>query len=189
VAIVSLLVAVILIVRVAFDVLLMALAGSLIAVSFHGLGDLIEKRVKVRRKIAMVISVLGTLIIFGLLVWFIGSEIQKQIAELSNTLPHTIAVANGKLSESPLGKKVLDYSAGDNSKKLMDTATSFFSTSFGVLGDLYIILFLGIFFSANPSLYKDGILLLIPKDKKELGHRVLDRISLSLKGWLKYRCC
>ena len=185
VAIAALLVMVILIVRVAFNVLLMALAGSLIAAYFHGLGDLIERKMKLRRKFAMLISVFGTLVLMGLLVWFIGSKIQTQVAQLSNTFPHTVNAAKARLAKTPAGQKLLEYSAGDNSKKLLDTATSFFSTSFGVLGDLYIILFLGIFFTANPSLYKDGIMLLVPKDKKQLGHHVMDRISLSLKGWLK----
>jgi len=185
VGIAALLVIVILILRVAFNVLLMALAGSLIAAYFHGLGDLIERKLKLRRSFAMLISISGTLILTGVLLWFIGSKIQAQIAELSNTLPHTVNAAKARLAETPVGQKVLEYSAGDNSKKLLDTATTFFNTSFGVLGDLYIILFLGIFFTANPSLYKDGILLLVPKDKKQLGRQIMDRISLSLKGWLK----
>jgi predicted PurR-regulated permease PerM len=50
---------------------------------------------------------------------------------------------------------------------------------------MYIILFLGIFFTAHPSLYKDGILLMVPKSRKAMGKHILDRISLSLKGWLK----
>jgi predicted PurR-regulated permease PerM len=185
VAIVALLVIGILIARVAFNVLLMALAGSLIAVYFHGLGDFIQKLTKLNRKFAMIISVAGTIIITGILLWFIGAKIQAQVAELSNTLPHTISTAKAKLAETPAGQKVLEYSSGDNSKKLMDTAQAFFSTSFGVLGDMYIIMFLGIFFTASPSLYKDGILLLIPPKHKPLGKHVINRISLSLKGWLK----
>jgi predicted PurR-regulated permease PerM len=47
------------------------------------------------------------------------------------------------------------------------------------------ILFLGIFFTTNPSLYKDGIMVLVPHSKKALGKHILDRISSSLKGWLK----
>ena len=46
VAIVALLVVGILVLRVAFNVLLMVLAGSLIAVYFHGLGDLIQNAVR-----------------------------------------------------------------------------------------------------------------------------------------------
>ncbi|HTD98433.1 MAG TPA: AI-2E family transporter [Mucilaginibacter sp.] len=184
VAIVALLVAIILIVRVAFNVLLMALAGALIAVYFHGLGDLIQRKTRLSRKLAMILSIVGSFIIIGGLFWFIGAKIQAQVAELSNTLPHTVSTAKAKLTETPIGQKILEYTSGDNSKKLLDTATSFFNTSFGVLGDLYIILFLGIFFTANPSLYKDGILMLIPEEKKELGKCIIDRISLSLKGMM-----
>jgi predicted PurR-regulated permease PerM len=185
VAIATLLISFILIARVAFDVLMMALAGSLMAVYFHGLGDLIEKKTKLSRKYAMVISVAGTIILIAGSLWFIGAKIQSQVAELNNTLPATINSAKAKLAETPIGKKVLDYSSGDNSKKLVDTAQTFFSTSFGVLGDLYIILFLGIFFTASPSLYKNGILVLVPSDRKALASHILNRISLSLKGWLK----
>jgi predicted PurR-regulated permease PerM len=114
-----------------------------------------------------------------------GSKIQVQVAELSNKLPVTINAARAKLAETPAGQKVLESFSGSNSDKLIATAQTFFSTTFGVLGDMYIILFLGIFFTANPSVYKDGILLLVPKNKKALGRHVMDRISLSLKGWLK----
>jgi predicted PurR-regulated permease PerM len=185
VAIAALLLVAILIVRVAFNVLLMALAGSLMAVYFHGLGDLIERKTKLSRKFAMFISVTGTIVIFGLLLWFIGAKIQTQVTELSNKLPHTINTAKAKLDQTPAGQKLLEYSSGDNSKKLMDTVQTFFNTSFGVLGDMYIILFLGIFFTASPALYKNGILVLMPANKKPVVTLIMDRISLVLKGWLK----
>jgi len=184
-AIVALFVIVILIIRVAFDVLLMALAGSLIAVYFHGLGDLIQRRTKLSRKPAMIISIVSTLIIVSVLCWFMGTKIQTQVAELSDKLPATINTAKAKLAETPLGKKILDSVSGTDSQKLMTTAQNLFTTGFGVLGDMYIILFLGIFFTANPSLYKDGILALVPENKKDLGTHIMNRVSLSLKGWLK----
>jgi predicted PurR-regulated permease PerM len=185
VGIVALLVVTILIVRVAFDILLMVLAGSLIAVYFHGLGDAIQRRTKVQRKAAMLISIISTVILLGALFWFMGTKIQQQVAELSNTLPHTLNTAKAKLSQTAAGQKVLESFSGNNSQKLTNTVQGFFSTTFGVLGDMYVILFLGIFFTANPSLYKDGILILLPNSKKELGKHIMDRVSLSLKGWLK----
>jgi predicted PurR-regulated permease PerM len=185
VAIVALLVVVILIARVAFNVLLMVLAGILISVYFHGLGDMIERKTKWKRRICMTISVGGSFIILALLFWFMGAKISKQIAVLSDSLPQTVNTAKHKLSETTLGNKVLSYLSDDNSDQMFATAKQFFSTSFGVLGDLYIILFLAIFFTTSPNLYKDGIIKLIPEDKKELGHCVIDRISYALKGWLK----
>ncbi len=184
-AIVCLTLVIILIVRVAFNVLLMALAGVLMAVYFHGLADLISKKTKLSRKISLIISIGGTTILFAVMTWFIGARIQNQVTELNNTLPQTISTVKAKMSKTPVGQKILEYTSGNNSQKLMDTATSFFSTSFGILGDLYIILFLGVFFTADPSLYQDGIILLLPAQKKPVGKIILNRIRIALKGWLK----
>lgn len=184
-AIICLFISFILILRVAFNILLMALAGVLIAVYFHGLADIFERRLKLSKKLAISISIFTTLIFLSLLMWFIGSKIQVQISELSNTLPKTVSLAKERLSHTPIGQKILTYSAGDNSQKIFDTATTFFRTSFGVAGDLYIIIFFGIYFTVNPSSYTKGILYLIPANKRDIAKSILLRITTSLKGWLK----
>ncbi|MDP9079142.1 MAG: AI-2E family transporter [Bacteroidota bacterium] len=185
VGIVAIVAILILIARVAFGVLLMALAGCLISVYFHGLGDVIQRKTKWKRSTCMIISIAGSFIILAFLLWFMGSKIQNQISALSDTLPQTIKDAKIKLAETPLGRKLLEATSGGNSDKLFATASQFFSTSFGVLGNMYIILFLGIFFTASPTMYKDGLILLIPPDHKDLTRNIINRVSISLKGWLK----
>jgi predicted PurR-regulated permease PerM len=185
VAIVALLVVIILVTRVAFNVLLMVLAGSLIAVYFHGLGDIIQRRTRLPRRWSMVLSIAGSFIFLGVLLWFMGTKIQSQIAVLAESLPNTIGTVREKLDGSSMGKKVLTYLSGDNSEKLFSTAQRFFSTSFGVLGNLYIIVLVAAFFTANPSLYKEGMIRLIPKKNRPLARTCLNRITAVLKGWLK----
>jgi predicted PurR-regulated permease PerM len=184
-AIVCLTLIIILIVRVAFSVLLMSLAGALIAIYFHGLADLIQRKTRIKKKLSLLISIAGTIMILFGLTWVVGSKIQRQVTELSTTLPKTLNTAKAKIAETPVGQKLIKYTSGDNSQKLMDTATNLFSTSFGVLGDVYIIAFLCIFFTADPTPYKKGILFLFPVDKKKTGSVILTRINHSLKGWLK----
>jgi predicted PurR-regulated permease PerM len=186
VGVVTLLVSVILIARVAFNVLLMILAGSLIATFFHGLADLIQRKTKWKRAMAMLTGVLLTFIIVTVLIWFMGTRIQEQIKQLSTTLPKTVQHLKASLAKSDLGQKILDATGGDkNTDNMLDTARSFFTTTFGVLGDVYIILFLGIFFTTNPDLYKNGLLMLVPPSRKDVSRHILNRISTSLKGWLK----
>jgi predicted PurR-regulated permease PerM len=184
-AIVCLTLIIILIVRVAFSVLLMSLAGALIAIYFHGLADLIQRKTRIKKKLSLLISIAGTIMILFGLTWVVGSKIQRQVTELSTTLPKTLNTAKAKIAETPVGQKLIKYTSGDNSQKLMDTANNLFSTSFGVLGDVYIIAFLCIFFTADPTPYKKGILFLFPVDKKKTGSVILTRINHSLKGWLK----
>jgi predicted PurR-regulated permease PerM len=184
-AIICLFITILLILRIAFNILLMAFAGVLIAVYFQGLAEFLEKKLKLNRKSAYITSITGSLLLLVLLTGFIGATIQRQAVELSDALPNTIHTAREKLSHSTIGQRILKYSAGDNSQKLLDTASTFFSTSFGVVGELYIILFFGIFFTADPSLYRKGILSLFPRNKKNTGETILNRIGVALKGWLK----
>ncbi|WP_259071755.1 AI-2E family transporter [Mucilaginibacter sp. X4EP1] len=184
-AIVCLSLIIILFVRVAFNILLMTFMGVLIAVYFHGLADLIAQKTKINRKLSLFISIAGTIILLNVMVWIIGSTVQQQAAQLSHTLPQIISTAKTKLAGSSAGQQLLGYTSGDNSKKLMDTASTFFSSSFGVIGDLYIILFLGIFFTANPSVYKNSLLAIVPSQQEIDGSMIWDRISAALKGWLK----
>lgn len=184
-AIVCLTLTIILILRVAFNILLMGLAGALMAIYFHGLAGLIRRKTKMNQKLSLFVSIIGTIVLFSGATWFVGSKMQRQVAELSNTLPQTIKLARAKISNTPVGEKIIEYTSGNNSQKLLDTATTFFSTSFGVLGDLYIILFLGIFFTADPSLYTNGILFLFPAGKKPVGRIILNRIGIALKGWIR----
>jgi len=184
-AIVCLSLIIILFVRVAFNILLMTFLGVLIAVYFHGLADFIAQKTKMNRKLSLFISIAGTITLLGAMIWIIGSTVQQQAAQLSHTLPQIVSSAKTKLAGSSVGQQVLGYTSGDNSKKLMDTASTFFSSSFGVVGDLYIILFLGIFFTADPSLYKNSLLAIVPSQREADGRIIWDRMSTALKAWIK----
>ena len=133
-AIVCLSLIIILFVRVAFNILLMTFMGVLIAVYFHGLADFIAQKTKINRKFSLFISIAGTIIMLSAMVWIIGSTVQQQSAQLSRTLPQIIATAKAKLAGSSAGQQLLGYTSGDNSKKLGDAASTFFSSSFGVIG-------------------------------------------------------
>ena len=184
-AIVCLALLLLLFVRVAFNILLMTFMGVLIAVYFHGLADFINRKTKISRKLSLFISIAGTITLLSAMIWIIGSTVQQQAAQLSHTLPQIIGTAKTKLAGSAAGQQLLGYTSGDNSKKLLDTASTFFNSSFGVLGDLYIILFLGIFFTADPSLYKNSLLAIVPSQQEADGSIIWDRISTALKAWLK----
>lgn len=185
VGIIALLVILIFILKAAFDVLLMVFAGSLIAIYFHGLADMIENKFKWKRFWCMTLSIASTFIVAGLLFWFLGARISEQISDISKEIPTLVDSAENKLKESSMGRKLIYYISGNNSQKLMTSFQTIFRTSFGIVGDLYIVLFIGIFFTVNPDMYKEGIVKLIPRRGKEGARRVLERISTTLKGWLK----
>jgi predicted PurR-regulated permease PerM len=145
-AIVALFVILIWILKTTFNVLLLLLAGALIAIYFKGLAGLLEKKLKFPKKVSLPFAVIFSLVLLGLFLWFAGSSIQKQVSELSQTLPAAIDSFKQKLNETTIGKKVLEQTAGGgNFQKASGMAQTFFRSTFGVLGDLYVVLFLGHF--------------------------------------------
>lgn len=182
----SLIIILLLLFKILFSILLLALAGILIAVYFHGCANLLERYFHWNSKLCVVLSVLVNILLLVAFFWFVGARLSQQISELSNTLPSTIQNVKEHLNNSSIGGKILDYlNNSGSSEKTMEVAQSFFSSSFGVLSDLYIVFLLAIFFTASPSVYKKGIVHLLPPPAKEKGAAILDKIKVQLEKWIK----
>ena len=54
----------------------------------------------------------------------------------------------------------------------------------GALGNFFIVLFLGLSFAAQPSVYRKGVLSLTPKKHRPAMTDIVDRISDTLQRWL-----
>ena len=169
-----------------FSVFLLVLAGTLIAIFFRGFSNFIQRKTKWKEEICLAITIIGTLLIFAGLFWLIGTKVQEQIAELTETLPKTIDNAKAKLNESSIGKELVDKLSSKNSMdKVQVFAKQFFQSTFGVFGDIYVILLIGIFFTISPKTYTKGMVQLIPPNGQEKADHVLDKLGEQLLNWLK----
>jgi predicted PurR-regulated permease PerM len=182
----ALIVVILLLLKATFSVFLLILAGALIGIFFNGLAGLICRKTKWKSSLCLAVSVIGTFVLIGLLFWLIGSKVQTQIAQLTDTLPKSIENAKSQLNSTPMGQKVLEkITSPEAAKKAKTVASTFFQTTFGVLGDLYVVLFLGIFFTVGPETYKKGIVQLVPARGRKKADDVLNKLNGSLKKWLK----
>ncbi|MEO8109431.1 MAG: AI-2E family transporter [Ginsengibacter sp.] len=184
--ILALIVVVLLLFKTLFSVLLLSLAGVLFAIYFHGCASFFRKKPHVPLGWSLALSIVINIILLVAFFWFVGARLQQQVSDLTDTLPKTINNAKAYLQKSTAGSKALDYlNSSGNSQKTMSIAKSFFSSSFGILSDVYIILLLGMFFIASPFTYKKGIVHLLPPKAKDKGASLLDEIHKVLKNWIK----
>lgn len=175
-----------LLLKATFNVLLLVLAGILIAVFFRGLSGLLQKTTGWKEGICVAVAVIGTIIILILFFWLIGSKVQSQAEQLSDALPSTIENAKKQLNKSAVGKKIVEkISSPETQKKASAMGQTFFKSTFGVLADLYVVLFLGIFFTVSPDLYKKGMVRLVPKKGERKANDVLTKTADNLRKWLK----
>lgn len=168
------------------NLLLLVLAGALMAIYFHGCADVLKRKLKMGSPSALILSVGLNVVVIGLFFWFVGDRLNSQLDELSTKLPQTIDNAKSWLSEKPLGQKILDYTTNSlDSGKAGSVIKTFFSSTFGILSDLYIVILLGMFFTASPEIYRKGIVHLVPTKGKATAEKLWDEIHHVLKNWLK----
>ena len=60
-------------------------------------------------------------------------------------------------------------------------------TTFGLIANLGVIFFMGLFFAINPTLYRDGFVKLFSKDRRERVAYVMDQMAESMFAWLNGR--
>lgn len=162
----------------------MVLAGSIIALYFHGLAGMLRRKFKVSPLISMILSLSITFIILSILGYMVGAKLQTQIADLTQKLPEMFDEAKKELSQYSWGRRLIEQLS---SEELNESLKRFYNSTFGVLGDIYVILFLIIFFTSNPYLYVNGIMSIVPHEHKNEGHHVLNTLGLSLRKWFKAR--
>lgn len=168
------------------NLLLLVLAGALMAIYFHGCADLLKRKLKIGSSYALILSVVFNVVVIGLFFWFVGDRLNSQLDELSTKLPQTVENAKQWLSEKPLGQKILNYATNTlDSGKTGAVIKTFFSSTFGILSDLYIVILLGMFFTASPAIYRTGVIHLIPTKGKVTAENLWNEIHHVLKNWLK----
>ncbi len=169
-----------------FSLILLVLASVLLAVYFHGFAHLLTK-IKIPEKISVFVAVLFNVLLIAVFFWFVGARLSSQVTQLSDTLPATIDNAQQKISSLPLGDKLIQYlQSSGTSQKTMAIAKQFFSSGFGIVSDLYIIILMSLFFTASPSVYTKGVVALMPSQQaKDKCGELLQELNTVLKKWLK----
>lgn len=185
-SIMALMVTVLLFLRATFGVLLLVLAATLIAVFFTGLSGLVRRKTRWNKGISLAVAVTVTVLLVAALFWLIGAKLQSQITELSETLPATLETAKAQLNKSSIGRQVVEkISSSQSVNRAKSILGTVFKSTFGVLGDVYVVLFMGIFFTVSPDVYTKGIVALIPQKGKKKGRDLLDKLNENLLKWLK----
>ena len=140
-------------------------------------------------------TLLAVLVVLGAAVgvgWLLAPRMAEQVTSLSRQLPQSLAHLQGQLEQYGWGQQLLKELPDRDS--LLDKLLAgqgnwlrrtlgLFSTTVGVLGNLYIVLFVSVFLMADPRPYRRGIVLLVPpahRDRARPGARPAGHHPVSL---------
>jgi predicted PurR-regulated permease PerM len=172
----------------AADGLLVIFAGILLAIFLRGLSAGVAGLTGIGRGWALtaVVAALVGLIVLGY--WLLAPEVGRQAGELARSLPESWSSLQRRLSGSGFGRWLLEQASGAEEwvtdRRALGQATSILSTTAGALVGILIVLALGIYFAAEPAIYLDGALRLVPPARRGHARDVLLAIGDALTWWL-----
>ncbi|WP_138990673.1 AI-2E family transporter [Larkinella sp. C7] len=178
----------------AFDVLLLILAATLVALPLRAGARWVSNRTRWPEGVSL--AIVGVVLVGGLvgLGLLLSPLVAKQAEQLQQEMPKVLDNARKQLEKTSLGSRLLDqvpqspeklFEENGTSRKLARQAFGAVSTTLNTFADIYVLFFLSLFLASQPGLYVDGIVMLVPKSGRQRARHVLDKLSESLLGWLK----
>lgn len=172
-----------------FTWLLFIFAGVLVAIFFRGLSHFLASKTPLSSNWSLTIVILF-ITTSSILTWyFMAPAVVNQIDQLKETFPHALKNLNQWSSNYPW---LRDYMAEINFDSVVKSgaggallkATNLATTLLYGIVQIFLIIFIGLYFAISPHTYINGFLALIPKKRKRRVEEVLEKISKVLRWWL-----
>jgi predicted PurR-regulated permease PerM len=136
-------------------------------------------------RVSLLVVVLGLIVAFGLLFWLFGRQAAQQFAQMRDQLPEAMAKFQAWLAESKLGQMVVDgIKQLSTSESPLTSAGAAVGAAVGGIANLLLIMFAAIYLAADPKLYRNGALRLLPPSRRAQVGRAVDDAGAALHKWL-----
>jgi len=177
------------------QIVLVVFAAVVLATVLNQLVRLLQ-RFRIKRGIAIAISVVFLLIILVGFFSLIAPQIVNQLQEFSNILPTILErirswnnwlqnVIPGQVLEQIRGLEYLTQGLQTWLNRLLNNFFALISSSLSIVVTLLLFLVLTIMLLIDPSPYRRGFILLFPAFYRRRVGEILDECETSLVGWIK----
>ncbi len=135
---------------------------------------------------SLAVVVLGLIALIGLGTWLLMPAVAMQLDQLTEQIPQAVRQLTQRVEEYQWGRRLLAQApAADDlapdSGDMISQVTGVFSTMFGAIANGVIILFIGLYLAINPDLYRQGLVRLVPRNKRRRAQEVLHTLGYTLR--------
>jgi predicted PurR-regulated permease PerM len=178
---------VIALVALALEVFLATFAGVLLGVFLLALRDGVARVTPLEGNWALAVVVLLLLALLAAAGFFLAPQLSQQVEEFAAQLPAVLERVQALLGRHGLDGALEEAEGGGMVQGAIEGLGTMVMGLAGVLGLLVTILFVGLFVAANPSLYVNGIVSLMPRPARPRTRQVLDEMGNTLRWFLVAR--
>lgn len=172
----------------AAHVLLLLFAGVLLAIALRAPADALARHTPLTPGWSLALIVLALFLVAALTAWLYGPQIVQGMYELLQNIPKALDGIRAYLRQYPWGQTALSLLSEIQwtavTPELLRRLAGIFSTALPAIASLIVILFLGIYISAEPRTYINGVVRLVPIPKRPRAAEVLQRLGYVLKWFL-----
>lgn len=171
----------------AAEILMLAFAGILLAIIISWPADALARATSMPRLLALGLVALGLVVIVGTVGYASGARIAGQVKLLQESLPPAFDAFQRDMEQNPVGQWVLEQTPRLReflgNSNLLSRVPNLLSSTFGVVGNIVIVIVLAIFVAFNPKMYADGTAMLVPGSYRPRFRYVLTRSAQTLQWW------
>jgi predicted PurR-regulated permease PerM len=174
------------VVWLASSVFLVLFAGLLLGVLLHGSAAWLARRAGWHYGPSLATVGVAVLLLLVGSGYFLLTSISQQLSELVDRLPEALGQVRSAVASNPLGQRVMEAisggteSAGGDAAPLLAVAT----TTTESIGNVVLILFVGLYLAADPAIYRRGLVKLVTPRSRDRLSAVLEETGETLFRWL-----
>ncbi|EJW11828.1 hypothetical protein A33M_2733 [Rhodovulum sp. PH10] len=167
------------------DVLLLIFSAVLGAILFRSLADLIARPTKLSPGLSLMLAVVLIVLFLTVTMALFGTAIAQNVDTLLQQLPSAWAVVRERISGVGWLSDAIDRSTSALlSGSTVSRIGGALGTAVGVVTNMVLVLFGALYIAAQPGLYRNGVLRLVPPAGRARGDETLQRCGKALQAWL-----
>jgi predicted PurR-regulated permease PerM len=182
------LIALALIVWRAANVFLLFFLGVLFALFLRGVSDWSSRHLRVSEKWSLTVTLLVLVAVVGGMGFLLAPEVSEQFSKLRQDLPRAVQALEDRMNQYSWGRELTrtarHLTSTAQGKSVAPQAAAFLSSTFGVIGGLVVLVFVGVYLAAAPDRYVNGVVRLFPPRKRERAREVFGTVGTTLRRWL-----
>ncbi|WP_165482728.1 AI-2E family transporter [Legionella gresilensis] len=173
------------------DVFLLAFAGILLAIIIRSLTHFINKYISLPNSIAVTLVLIALILLLAGISFIVAPSVSKQISQLYTDLPDAwnklrnefFSLINVTSDTNSLQEISLQNTLA-KTDNIPSKLGSIFTSTFGFIGNIFVILFFGIALAYQPKIYINGLVNLFPRQRQKKVKEILNDATETLQYWL-----
>jgi predicted PurR-regulated permease PerM len=165
------------------DVLLLAFGAIIVAILLRAASAPLKRNLPVSDGVALAIAGLLLLSLLAGAAVVFGNQISAELSELSSRIPSGVQSIEQTLGVQNLRQQLRDQ-LSSSASSIFRNLTTVALTATSAAANAVLLVIAGVFFALKPQLYRDGFLLLFPRDQRGPIGKTLAHAGRALQQWL-----